>query len=84
MKATGVVRRIDQLGHFFIPKEIRKNLNVEDDTSLESFVGGSKIILQKYQPDTWSAGELKEALIAAARDSEKDPLDYLRIQRKEH
>ena len=37
MKATGVVRRIDDLGRIVIPKEIRRNLRIRDGESLEIF-----------------------------------------------
>ena len=48
MKATGVVRRIDDLGRIVIPKEIRRNLRIRDGESLEIFVDGSNIILKKF------------------------------------
>ena len=37
MKATGIVRRIDDLGRVVIPKEIRKNLNIHEGDPLEIF-----------------------------------------------
>ena len=57
MKATGVVRRIDDLGRIVIPKEIRKTLRIKEGDPLEIFTdreGG--IILKKYSP----IGELTE------------------------
>lgn len=48
MKATGVVRRIDDLGRVVIPKEIRRSLRIRDGESLEIFVDGSDIILKKF------------------------------------
>ena len=57
MKATGVVRRIDDLGRVVIPKEIRKTLRIKEGDPLEIFTdreGG--IILKKYSP----IGELSE------------------------
>lgn len=49
MKATGVVRRIDDLGRIVIPKEIRKNLRIREGDSLEIYTDGSDaIILKKY------------------------------------
>ena len=49
MKATGVVRRIDELGRIVIPKEIRKTLRIKDGESLEIYVNeDSEIILKKY------------------------------------
>lgn len=48
MKATGVVRRIDDLGRIVIPKEIRKNLKIRDGESLEIFVDNEEITLKKF------------------------------------
>jgi len=51
MKATGVVRRIDDLGRIVIPKEIRRSLRIREGDSLEIYSDGSDaIILKKYSP----------------------------------
>ena len=57
MKATGIVRRIDELGRVVIPKEIRRTLRIRESDPLEIFTdrdGG--IILKKYSP----IGEISE------------------------
>ena len=48
MKATGIIRRIDDLGRVVIPKEIRKNLRIKEGDNLEIFVQGEEVILKKY------------------------------------
>jgi len=48
MKATGIVRRIDDLGRIVIPKEIRKNLRIKEGDNLEIFVQNEDIIFKKY------------------------------------
>lgn len=48
MKATGIVRRIDALGRIVIPKEIRRNLHIEEGDALELFVEDDRIVFQKY------------------------------------
>ena len=48
MKATGVVRRVDDLGRIVIPKEIRRNLRIRDGEDLEIFVDNDIIILKKF------------------------------------
>lgn len=49
MKATGIIRRIDELGRIVIPKEIRKTLRIKEGESLEIFVDNSEnILLKKY------------------------------------
>ena len=57
MKATGVVRRIDDLGRIVIPKEIRKTLRIKEGDPLEIFTDKEgEVILKKYSP----IGELSE------------------------
>ena len=48
MNATGIVRRIDDLGRIVIPKEIRKMMNFMEGDALEIFTEGKKVIFQKY------------------------------------
>ncbi|WP_342535694.1 AbrB/MazE/SpoVT family DNA-binding domain-containing protein [Lysinibacillus sp. FSL K6-1151] len=50
MKATGITRKVDELGRIVIPKEIRRNLGIEEKDSLEIFTEGSNLILRKYEP----------------------------------
>ena len=51
MKATGIVRRIDDLGRVVIPKEIRRTLRIRESDPIEIFTGrDGEIILQKYSP----------------------------------
>lgn len=51
MKATGIVRRIDDLGRIVIPKEIRKTFHIKESDPMEIFINGEgEIILKKYSP----------------------------------
>ena len=51
MKATGVVRRMDNLGRIVIPKEIRRTLRIREGDPLEIFTGTEgEIIFKKYSP----------------------------------
>ena len=51
MKATGIVRRIDDLGRVVIPKEIRRTLRIKEGDPLEIFTDREgEIILKKYSP----------------------------------
>lgn len=51
MKATGIVRRIDDLGRIVIPKEIRRTLRIKESDSMEIFTdGNNNVILKKYSP----------------------------------
>lgn len=57
MKATGIVRRIDDLGRVVIPKEIRRTLRIREGDPLEIFTDKEgEVILKKYSP----IGELSD------------------------
>ena len=51
MKATGIVRRIDELGRVVVPKEIRRTLRIREGAPLEIYTGREgEIVLKKYSP----------------------------------
>jgi AbrB family transcriptional regulator (stage V sporulation protein T) len=51
MKETGVVRHLDELGRIVIPKEIRRNLRMNEGDLLEIFVDeGESVVLKKHTP----------------------------------
>ena len=51
MKATGIVRRIDDLGRIVIPKEIRRTLHIRESDPIEIFTDREgQIVLRKYSP----------------------------------
>ncbi len=51
MKATGIVRRIDDLGRVVIPKEIRRTMRIREGDPLEIFTNtGGEVIFKKYSP----------------------------------
>lgn len=62
LKATGIVRKVDELGRVVIPKELRTTLDISVGAPLEIFVNGSQIILTKYQPGCDLCGELVDVV----------------------
>ena len=50
MKATGIVRRIDDLGRIVIPKEIRRNIRLREGDAMEIFLKDDCVCLKKYTP----------------------------------
>jgi transcriptional pleiotropic regulator of transition state genes len=60
MKATGIVRKLDQLGRLVLPKEFRSTHNWPEGTPIEIFVEGEDIILRKYEPFCTFCGESGE------------------------
>ena len=64
MKATGIVRRIDDLGRIVVPKEIRRTLRIREGDPLEIYTGREgEIMLKKYSP----IGEVGEFATAYAQ-----------------
>lgn len=63
MKATGIVRRIDDLGRVVIPKEIRRTMKIREGDPLEIYTSnGGEVIFKKYS----MIGEVKETASATA------------------
>ena len=61
MRATGIVRRIDDLGRVVIPKEIRRTLRIRESEPLEIFTGKEgEIVLKKYSPISEMTGFAKQ------------------------
>ena len=51
MKATGIIRRVDELGRVVIPIEIRNQFNIIEKDPIEIYVDDSSIVLRKYEPN---------------------------------
>ena len=69
MKATGIIRRIDELGRLVLPVELRRILDIKsckekgssnksDSDAVEIFVDGEEIILKKYNPGCHCCGNM--------------------------
>ena len=66
MKATGIVRRIDDLGRVVVPKEIRKVLRIREGDPLEIYTGTTgEVILKKYSPIS-ELGKIAESFVQSA------------------
>lgn len=57
MKATGIVRRVDNLGRIVLPIELRRTLGIEIRDPLEIYVEDESILLKKYAPACIICGE---------------------------
>jgi transcriptional pleiotropic regulator of transition state genes len=62
MKATGIVRKVAELGRIVLPIELRRKLNLNEKDSLEIYTEDDNIILTKYQPGCLKCGSL-DALV---------------------
>lgn len=50
MKASGIIRQVDELGRLVLPIELRKKMNIKSKDFIEFWVDGQEIILKKYEP----------------------------------
>ena len=66
MRATGIIRRIDDLGRVVIPKEIRKSMNIREGEALEIYTDRDGcVIFKKYQND--NLAPIGESIVATLR-----------------
>lgn len=70
MKATGIVRRVDDLGRVVIPKEIRRACNIREGEPLEIFLEDGGVVFKKYLPNC------RDNLVAALRNAADYYDDY--------
>ena len=50
VRATGIVRRLDNIGRLVLPIELRRTLGLEHGDALEIFIEGSSVMLRRYEP----------------------------------
>lgn len=62
MKATGIIRRVDELGRVVIPIEIRNQFNIVEKDPIEIYVDGSSIVLKKFEPNCIFCGSTKNLI----------------------
>ena len=72
MKATGVVRRVDDLGRIVIPKEIRRTMRIREGEPMEIFIDqAGSVIFKKYSPMGELSGIAGQMADALAREAER-------------
>lgn len=74
MKATGIIRRIDDLGRVIIPKDIRRSLKIREGDPLEIFIENNCVCFQKYSTLGSLAEELLQIAIKMASNSGLRPI----------
>ena len=63
MKATGIVRRIDELGRVVLPIELRRTMNLEVRDPVEIFMDGDSIVLRKYEAACLFCGDSRQLTV---------------------
>ena len=80
MKATGIVRRVDELGRIVLPVELRRTLDIEEKDQLEIFLEEDKIILRKFDPACLFCGGAQELVSYKGKNVCQRCLDALNNQ----
>ncbi|MGI6028323.1 MAG: AbrB/MazE/SpoVT family DNA-binding domain-containing protein [Candidatus Heteroscillospira sp.] len=62
MKATGIVRKVDDLGRIVLPIELRRSLGIDVKDPIEIYVDDDTIMLRKHDPACVFCGGTKEIL----------------------
>ena len=62
MKATGVVRQLDELGRVVLPIELRRVRSLQKGDGVEMFVHGDWIVMRKYEPACIFCGRFEDLL----------------------
>ena len=62
MKATGITRKVDELGRIVLPIELRRVNGIEIKDTVEIYTEGDKIILKKYAPACMFCGEASDVI----------------------
>lgn len=72
MRATGIIRRIDELGRVVVPKEVRKTLKLHDGDLLEIYAKKEELVLKKYAPIFEMSKKIKDTADILAKLSGKE------------
>ncbi|MDD2217519.1 MAG: AbrB/MazE/SpoVT family DNA-binding domain-containing protein [Eubacteriales bacterium] len=78
MKATGIVRKVDELGRIVLPIELRRTLDIEIKDPIEIFVDEEYILLKKYEPACIFCGNAKNVVSIKGRNVCGDCLKELK------
>ncbi len=62
MKATGIVRKVDELGRIVVPIELRRSLGIGDRDAVEMFMEDNSIVIRKHQPSCVFCGSTEGIL----------------------
>ncbi|CAJ1314414.1 Stage V sporulation protein [Paenibacillus nuruki] len=77
MKATGIVRKVDELGRVVIPIELRRVMNIDVKDGLEIFVDSDRIILKKYEPSCIFTGDSEDLIYFKGKMISRNAIEEL-------
>ena len=62
MKATGIIRKVDELGRIVLPIELRRSLDIDVKDPTEIYTDGDRIVLKKYTQTCSFCGKSKDVV----------------------
>lgn len=71
MKATGIIRRVDDLGRVVLPKELRQTMGIRTGDPMEIYTDADNIILRKYAPGCVFCGNTDAKEVRGVRICER-------------
>jgi len=77
MKATGIVRKVDELGRIVLPSELRKTMHVSVGDSFELFTSENTVVLKKYEPGCILTDEMDDLVEYRGRKVSKMAIQEL-------
>ncbi len=86
MNATGIIRRVDDLGRIVLPKEVRRKVGITEGTPMEIFTDSDRIVLKKYNTSEELinlVSVLEEAVDNSVDDLEGEKVSAIREHIKE-
>lgn len=78
MRATGIVRKIDELGRIVLPIELRRTMNLNERDPVEIFLEGESIVLRKYEAACVFCGGTHSLVVFQGKQVCSDCLRQLR------
>jgi len=78
MKATGIVRKVDELGRIVLPIELRRTLNIDIKDPIEIYVDDDYILLKKYEPACVFCGNAKDIVNISGKNVCKNCIEDLK------
>ena len=81
MKATGIVRKMDELGRIVLPIELRNRLDIGPKDPIEIFTDGDTIVLKKYQPCCILCGDVSDNVLIKEKRVCKKCIEELNLRK---
>lgn len=88
MKATGIVRRIDDLGRVVIPKELRREMGLTENSPIEFFTikgdNGTEVVIAKYKPEGEEPQPQKEETFTFTIRVDNEIMGTIKVDEKQN